>query len=68
MKEKLCGVKIKISKRLNVENHIEVSCDLYEGHLGPHSKIFYHTRLIEGARFDHERINLRVGKIDWERT
>lgn len=62
----LCGNKIKISDRINIENTTEVACDLYEGHGGPHSKMFYHTVLMPDAKFDHQRYNHRLGRIQWK--
>lgn len=63
---KLCGAKIKIATSINVENDIEVSCDLYEGHEGPHSKMFYHTVPIPKAKWSWERHNHRLGRITWK--
>lgn len=60
---KLCGHKIKISDSLNSENTIEVSCDLYDGHDGEHSKMFYKC----SKRKDSNIIdNYRVGRINWK--
>lgn len=59
--EILCNKKLKISKEINAENQIEVKCDLYEGHEGEHSKMFYHSKKI-GEIID----NYRLGRITWK--
>ncbi len=60
---KLCGVKIKISERINGSNDIVVSCDQYEGHEGDHSKMFYHCVPQEDSKIF--KTNHRVGEIKW---
>lgn len=57
----LCGDKLKISRNINAENTIEVSCDLYEGHEGDHSKMLYHC-VDRGDFID----NYRLGRIKWK--
>ena len=61
---KLCNATIEISGELNSENTIEVSCDLYEGHEGAHSTMYYHCK----KREDNSGIidNFRLGRINWK--
>lgn len=61
---KLCGHKIKISHEINGENKTEVSCDLYEGHEGDHSKMFYHC--VERPNEIVFKSNYRLGIIQWK--
>lgn len=60
---KLCGAKIKISDNINSENTKTVSCDLWEGHEGDHSKMFYHCK--EVAERPGFPDNHRLGRISW---
>lgn len=60
---KLCGDKIKINRSMNsVTNELEVSCDLYEGHEGEHSKMLYHCVKSKQGHID----NYRMGDITWQ--
>lgn len=62
---KLCGLELKISQEINGENSINVKCDLYEGHDGECSKMFYHCKdMADSKIFKH---NYRVGRIKWKK-
>lgn len=61
---KLCGDKISIGFEINASNREVVTCDLYEGHDGPHSKMIYHVKNRGKGIID----NFRLGRITWDRT
>lgn len=62
---KLCGHTIKIARNINQENTIEMSCDLYEGHEGNHSKMLYHNVDKEPKDIIFKD-NYRLGRIEWK--
>lgn len=59
----MCGKKIKVSLSLNSTAGEYMSCDLYEGHTGKCSKMFYHVKKNDkGDWLD----NYRLGRIEWD--
>ena len=61
---KLCGHKIKLSHEINGNNTLQVECDLYEGHGGEHSKMFYHC--VDRPNDKIFKDNYRVGRVNWK--
>lgn len=60
----LCGASLLISDHINGENTKLVLCDLYEGHEGDHSKMFYHCAEIPNDKIF--KSNHRLGRISWK--